>query len=190
MTAAMTLEQVLEAFLLDRDGTTTVQRYVAQYPQFALELLDLEFEAARPLDDEPRMLGANERAVVDGALDKASVIWPAQAPGSRDLFAVLGPADYGRLSKSLNVPRQVIAAIRNRRAIPETIPGGFLRRMADALEGSVADLLASMGAGPTLAAQYKATGAVAVQSPIPFEQILIEAQVPPERRAQIMADLD
>jgi len=186
--AKPTLDDVLESFLLDRDGEATVGRYAALYPHYAVALFDLEHELQRELVDDPLPLTEALQGLVDDALKRAKEIWPADALGARDLFAALTPLDYGLLSAALGVPRQVVAAVRNRRAIPETIPVGFLRRMAESLKGSVEDLLASMGSSRSAVAAYKATGDVAAQEPVPFEQILIEARVSPERRAEIMAD--
>lgn len=182
-------DDVLESFLIDSHEAGALLRYLRAYPAFAVELIDLVHEMRRDIPDAAEAFTQEERAAIDAAVRVAGSAWPAAPAGSQDLFAVLGPADYGRLSATLDVPRQVVAAIRNRRAIPETIPRGFLRRMADALNGSVDDLLFSMGAR-SLAASFKAVERPASVAPVSFEQILIEARVPEERRRAIMAERD
>jgi hypothetical protein len=182
-------DDVLESFLLESDETDALQRYLRDYPAFAVELIDLAHQMRREIPDIVESFTPEERAAIDTALRVVGNAWPAAPAGSQDLFAVLGPADYGRLSATLDVPRQVVAAIRNRRAIPDTIPRGFLRRMAEALNGSIDDLLFSMGAR-SLAASFKAVDRLAAVEPVSFEQILIDARVPEERRLAIMAERD
>lgn len=187
-TALPLLDDVLESFMLDCSEPNALKRYVALYPDYALALVDLAHNIAGPTSDEPMPLDAAERSILDDAVASAASSWPAEAAGTRDLFVMLGPADYGRVSAELGVPRQVVAAVRNRRAIPDTIPRGFLRRMATALGGTIDDLLASIGAAPVAAASYKAVEQPAAAAAVTFEQILIDARVSPERRAEIMAD--
>ena len=188
--AAPLLDNVLESFLLDFGAEGVLEHYLVAYPQFALELIDLAHEAPRETADLADPIAPAERAAIDAAVAKIGQHWPAEAAGRHDLFAALRPADYGRLSEALDVPRQVIAAVRNRRAIPDTIPGGFMRRMASALGGSVDDLLFSMGVSPALQPSFKAVDRPQALEPVAFEQILIEARVSEERRREILAERD
>lgn len=182
----VTLDAVLESYMLEADNEGTLATYLTRYPQFAIQLLDLAHQSQRVLSDEiPELDAAGSRAV-DAALAAAIQGWPSTI-GSRDLFADLKPADYGRLSGALGVPRQVLGAVRDGLAIVETIPHGWLRRFAEALNGSTDDLLASIG-GRRPAASYKSEERPAEPRPVPFSQILVEAKVSEERRAEIMSD--
>ena len=184
------LDDVLESFLLESTEPNALQRYLEAYPDYARDLVDLAHAIALEPVDETLVLGPNERLSIERAVEKASAAWPAEAVGQHDLFAALGPSAYGKLARELAVPLQVVAAVRNRRAIPDTIPRGFLRRMASALSGTIDDLLFSIEVPRAVASNYKATERPVAQAPVPFEQILIEARVPEERRLEILADHD
>lgn len=185
-----TLDDVLESFLLDSAEPAAVRRYLTAYPDHALDLLDLLHQLQLSPVDDIGALGPIEQAAVERALTKVGDVWPVAAPGERDVFALLGRAAYAELARTLDVPLQVIAAVRNRRAIPSTIPSGFLRRMATALNGSVDDLLFSIGAPRAATSSYKSVDRPTLQEPVPFERILIDARVSDERRLAILADRD
>jgi hypothetical protein len=184
------LDDVLESYVLGAGEAGLLERYVAAYPQFAVELVDLAHAIERPVADDAGPLSLQERPSVDRALAAVNAAWPAAAAGEQDLFAGLVPAAYGQLARALGVPLQVIAAVRNRRAIPDTIPRGFLRRMAEALSGTLEDLMFSIDTQRLATSNYKAVDHVVAQGPVPFEQILIEARVPEDRRREILAERD
>ena len=181
------LDDVLEAFMLDASEEGALARYLCEYPQFAGPLLQLAHEVRRDLPDEYPALDAAGRAAIEAGWVRLDAAWPAEA---RSLFAGRSPAEYGRVATELRVPRQLISALRDGRVILETVPGGFLRRLASALGGTIDELLASIGARPALARSYKAEQRPAPQEPVPFEQAMVEARVPEERRIEILADVD
>lgn len=182
------LDAVLESYLLDSGSEGALATYLGRYPQFSAELIDLAHQSRRVLPDETPELDAAGCASVSAVLADVLAAWPA-ASESRHLFANLRPADYGRLSETLKVPRQVIGAIKDGLAIPASIPSGWLRRFAGELGGTVTELLASIGRGRE-AASYKSEDRPEQREPVAFEQILIEAKVDDARRAEIMSDKD
>lgn len=181
------LDDVLEAFMLDASEEGALARYLCEYPQFAGPLLQLAHESRREVPDEDPALDANGRAAIEAGWARLDAAWPAQT-GS--LFAGRAPAEYGRVATELRVPRQLISALRDGRVIVETVPGGFLRRLAAALGGTVDELLESIGARPALARSYKAEQRPAAKEAVPFEQAMVEARVPEERRVEILAEVD
>lgn len=181
------LDDVLEAFMLDASEEGALARYLCEYPQFAGPLLQLAHEVRRDVPDENPALDAAGRAAIEEGWAGLDAAWPAEA---RSLFAGRSPAEYGRVATELRVPRQLISALRDGRVILDTVPGGFLRRLALALGGTIDELRASIGTRPALARSYKAEQRPAAQEPVPFDQAMVEARVPEERRIEILADVD
>ncbi|WP_404790616.1 hypothetical protein [Altericista sp. CCNU0014] len=68
------------------------------------------------------------------------------------------------------------------------MPTPFLERLASALNSTVESLKDALALPPTpkLAQSYKADDRPEVREPVTFEQILIEADVPPDPRALLM----
>jgi hypothetical protein len=101
-------------------------------------------------------------------------------------------AEMKTLATALGVPRQVVAAVRDRRVLVDTIPKGFLARMAAGIDAHLEDLMASIGGvrSATLAPSYKADTRPVLSSQVPFERILIDAGVTEETRAGILAEID
>jgi hypothetical protein len=101
-------------------------------------------------------------------------------------------AEMKTLAATLGVPRQVVAAVRDRRVLVDTIPKGFLTRMAAGIDAQLEDLVASIRGvrSATLAPSYKADSRPVLSSQVTFEQILIDAGVNEAARAGILAEID
>lgn len=183
-----TLDAVLEAFMMDAHQDGALATYLQRHPQFSLELIDLSHEMHRAPADEPPPLDHAARTSMDAVVARVLEAWPVRE-GARNLFAELRPADYGRVSKTMGVPRGVIGAVKDGLAIWSTIPRKWLARLAAALGGTVDELRASIG-GASPQASYKSETRPERKDPVPFEQLLIEARVDDARRAEIMEDGD
>jgi len=82
-----------------------------------------------------------------------------------------------------------MTALRERRVSLVSIPGRFLQGLAEAMRSSVAQLEASWDlARPAGARSYKADGKPATGEQVTLEQVLVEAGVPAEKRAQLLAE--
>ena len=180
-----TLDAVLESYMLDSGTEGALSSYLQRYPQFSVELIDLAHQAQRLSTDEQPPLDAAALVSIDAIRRIALAAWPQEA-AQRNLFAELRPADYGRVSRVLGVPRQVIGAVKDGLAITSSIPTGWLQRFAEELGGTVSELLASIGVGQR-AASYKSEERPETKEAVAFEQILIEAKVDERRRAEIMS---
>ncbi|MHA6821389.1 hypothetical protein ACQUKI_07555 [Ralstonia pseudosolanacearum] len=114
------------------------------------------------------------------ALASAAILDNLPVAKQREIAAVLG------------VPRSVITAFRERKVIAASIPRLFMRRFAATLGGSVKALLECLAlpSGGQLAHSYKSETKPNTQLQATFEQLLIDAQVPPEKRAELMRDED
>lgn len=181
-------ESVLDAFAVESDpGRSALERYLRLYPEYAGELIDLSRELSREACDDAAPLSGADQALIDAAWSQHA----AASPAAADPFVALTVDDWRAVARSLDVPRQVVTALRERRVSLVSIPRRFLERFAEATRSSVAQLEASWGPGQLAGARsYKAEGKPTVGGQISFEQVLIDAGVPAEKRAQLLAETD
>jgi len=81
--------------------------------------------------------------------------------------------------------------LREQRVLLVSIPKRFLQTFADAAGSTIALIEASWGPPEaSLARSYKADGKPAIGEQVTLEQVLIEAGVPAEKRARLLAEAD
>jgi len=188
------LEDVLDAYALEAENdNATLERYLRDYPLYAAELVDLSHELDRPIDVSTAPLDAADRALID-------VAWTRFAStAASDAFSpllALEPSKMRAVASALGVPRQILSAFRERRVIVETVPRLFLERLAVALGTPLEVLRDSLPRAPNLFPQlvpnrsYKADEKPNATKQVSFEQLLIDACVPPEKRAALLAERD
>jgi hypothetical protein len=182
--------EVLQAFAVEiAPGQSTLERYLRLFPEYAEQLVDLSRELDREVIDDTGPLSDGDRVLIDEA-------WSDYAAAVRlvatDPFAALTVDDWRGVATHLGVPRQVVTALRERRISLASIPRPFLERLAEAVRSSVAQLEATLTlSGFAAARSYKAdTKPTARGGQITLEQVLIEAGVAPDRRAQLLASTD
>lgn len=182
-------ESVLDAFAVESEcGRSTLERYLRLYPEYAGELIDLSRELSREAYDEAAPLSDADQTLIDTAWSQHAAASPVAAA---DPFVALTVDDWRAVARSLDVPRQVVTALRERRVSLVSIPRRFLRRFAEAARSSVAQLEASWGAGQLAGARsYKADSKPTAGEQVSFEQVLIDADVPAEKRTQMLAETD
>jgi hypothetical protein len=84
-----------------------------------------------------------------------------------------------------------VTALRERKVALVSIPRHFLEMLAEAMRSSVSQLEASWGSTQLAGARsYKADSKPMVGEQVSFEQVLIDAGVPAERRARLLAKSD
>jgi hypothetical protein len=184
-----TLDDVLGAFSVEPDPSReTLALYLRRYPQFAEPLIDLSRELHRELPDFDRADTPEEQARVDAAWRRH--IEAAATQAQADLFAVLSTRQLRDLANALDVPRQVITAFRDRLVILDSVPRRFLEQLATAVNQPLDRLAASLTpvTRPALAHSYKSDAKPAASEPVTFERLLIDAGVPDDKRARLLAD--
>lgn len=179
---------VLDAFAVEPDpGRETLERYLRTYPQYASELVDLSRELALryPPDEAPP--SAEDQAKIDAAWVRHAAAAPAAIA---DPFAALSVQELRDAAERLDVPRQVVTAIRNRRVRLSTVPRRFLARLAEAINSSLDQLVGALSSpwSPEFARSYKSDRKPVPSEAVSFEQALIDAGVPEDKRAQLMSE--
>lgn len=173
-------EDVLSAFAVEPNhDRPTLERYLNEFPQYALELAQLSHELSR-VTVKATELSAKDRA----AIDDAWKLYSSSAPVT--IFSSLSVPQLRDLAAKLGVPRQIVTAFREHKVIVSSIPRRFLGRVAAALNATIAEVTAALSL--PLDASHKADEKPTATAPATFEQLLIDAQVPEDRRWELMAD--
>lgn len=182
-------ESVLDAFAVEKEPSrSTLELYLRLYPEYARELVDLSRELSREVYDDTGPLSAVDQALIDAAWSQHAAAIPTATP---DPFAALTVDDWRAVARRLDVPRQVVTTLRERRVSLVSIPRRFLAMLAEAMRSSVAQLESSWGAAQlAVARSYKADGKPVVGEQVTLEQVLIDAGVPAEKRARLLAETD
>lgn len=181
-------ESVLDAFAVESEhGRATLQRYLELYPEYAGDLIDLsrELNRAKAIDLEP--LSPADQALIDAAWSKHKAAVSTTAASLESLTV----EDWRAVATELDVPRQVVTALREKRIALASIPRRFLQRLADATRSSIDQLETFWSVGQFAGARsYKADGKPSIGSQATFEQALIDAGVPAEKRAALLTEED
>jgi hypothetical protein len=181
-------EDVLYAFAVEpTSGRDTLEQYLRDYPQYAAEIIDLSYELSRNVCEEETPLSAEDEVLLERAWRQHVKAAPKK---TIDPFATLSVAEQHELARRLDVPRQVIIAFLEHRVEPTSVPPPFLERFAAALNSTVEILknAFALPPKPDLARSYKADARPDDHVQVNFEQILVEANVPSDKRALLMAD--
>ena len=182
-------ESVLDAFAVESEpDRSTLERYLRLYPEYAGDLVDLSRELSREVCDDDTTLSTVDQRLIDAAWSQHAAAVPAPIA---DPFAALTVEDWRSVAERLDVPRQVVTALRERRVSLASIPRRFLGKFAEAVSSSVAQLELSWGPAELAAARsYKADSKPIVGAQVTLEQVLIDAGVPAEKRARLLAEVD
>ncbi|MBX5177317.1 hypothetical protein HJB77_13700 [Rhizobium lentis] len=182
-------EAVLDAFAVESEpDRSTLERYLRLYPEYANELVDLSRELSREISEDEAPLSVADRALIDAAWSQHAKALPATAS---DPFAVLTADDWRTVAHQLDVPRQVITALRERRVSLLSVPRRFLQNLAAAMRCSIRQLELSWGSAPLVAGRsYKADGKPTSGEQVTLEKVLIDAGVPVEKRARLLVEAD
>lgn len=182
-------ESVLDAFAVEGEpDRSTLEHYLHLYPEYAAELVDLSRELRRKLSEDAAPLSPADQALIDTAWSRHTKAVPVT---TADPFAALAVSDWRAIAQVFDVPRQVVTALRERRILLVSIPQRFLRKLAEEMHSSVAQLEAFWETSQLASARsYKADGKPTVGDQVTFEQVLIDAGVSAEKRAQLLVDVD
>ncbi|MDN7560354.1 hypothetical protein [Burkholderia orbicola] len=169
----MTRDEILYAFAVEEtDDRETLKRYLAKYPQYAHDLIDLSRELARPAsDDEPLSAADAERVAVAVARFHAGTV-----PRPPFSFAA---KTFNMAAERLQLPALVFVSFRERRVDLASVPARFLERLAEAMEGTSEQLRTFLAQPPMVAAarQSKSRVKPTAAAKVSFEKVLRDAGV-------------
>ena len=180
-------EAVLESFLLeDEVDAGTFQRYLQQYPEFATELTDLAREISCISDYPNYATSEGDDLLLAQAWSTHANATPA---AKADPLALLQPKDLNKLASALQLPRQVLAALRERRVIVASMSAKFLEALAKELACTVSVLKETLSSQipRELAGSNKSDVKPQVAKKVDFARVLQDAGVEPSRVADLVA---
>ena len=181
-------EDVLNAFAVEpTHDRATLERYLRQFPQYAVELAHLSHELSH-VDAKGGDLAEKDRVAIDEAWKQYS----QSSPMPSRIFVSLSVPQLRDLANRLGVPRQIISAFREHKVVVSSIPRRFLGQLASALNTTAEALRVElrMPLEVSCVRSHKSDEKPTVAGPATFEQLLIDAQVSEDRRAELMADDD
>lgn len=168
----ITVDDVLRAFAMDFEpGAGVLQRYLAQYPEHSIALIDLSIELTREFDDDLPP-GAPELDLVARGMERLR--------GSTITVEALMGAPVKMFTEaidSLALPTQVALAFRERRIDVTTLPKRMAAKTAKALKTSTETLLSYLVL-PAMAPAARARKSTVRPTPpekVSFERVLRDA---------------
>jgi hypothetical protein len=154
-------DDILRAFAMDFEpGTGVLQRYLAQYPEHSLALIDLSRELTREFD-----LVAAGMARLRENVDTLQSLQAASAKVFTDAANMLA------------LPMQVGLAFRERRIDVTTLPQRMVAKVANALKTSTETLLSylTLPAAAPMARARKSSVRPTAPEKVSFERVLRDA---------------
>lgn len=183
----LAIDDVLWAFTVEPNhDKQTFENYLREYPAYAVELTDLLHQLART-DLKERELTDKDRIRIDEAWRQYS---SSSGVSHENVFVNLSVLAQRELANFCNVPRQIISAFREQRVIFSSIPQRFLTRLAEGLNTSVDEVKLSLMTPLQTACvrSYKSDQKPIETEAVTFEKLLIDAQISPEKRAELMLE--
>lgn len=176
---ADTPEDVLAAFAVEpTHDKTTLDSYLAAYPELTSELLELAMELEAGEDDSHIDL---ESPAVVGS-------W---ARYSQAGMGALTPASFSReTAAKLGIKTAVIVQLRDRAVELASIPASFLTRLAEALGTGIDQLSAYLSEPRTLAAgaSYKSDGKPTAGRQMRLADVMAQCGHTPEEISRLLGE--
>lgn len=185
-TRKLTCDEVLESFAMEPNaGGQTLQRYLRDYPEYAAQLVDLSQEMFRFSIQDESPLSVEDQMRIDSAWSRIQSA-PSKAA---DPFVGLSVPKLREIAQTLDVPRQVITAFRERTVIAASVPKRFLARLASLIGTSAQGLFDVLSLPPqSLARNYKADVQPTEATRITFEQLLRDAGLSDKQIESLLTD--
>jgi hypothetical protein len=186
-------DDILLAFSVEpTHDKATIERYLALYPQYAEDFIDLLRELRSPLALRSNIL-EDESAVQSAWNALAAVPLPSvDATSVANPFVGFSGPTFVALAEGLRIRRSILIALRDRLIDASSIPAPFLSRLARATQFPVEklrgylDLPAVVPAG----ASYKANEKPAAPAKIDFEQLLNNSDISADEKRDIFTSTE
>jgi hypothetical protein len=186
-------EAILYAFAVEPShDQDTLNRYLAQHPDLANELIDLAFELRLAAAELPDQRPATADPGMQSAWAEFIECAPAKtkpAKAGSFLSKFRGQA-FADLASRLKVPRSILTAFRDRLVEPLSVPERFLRRIAAAAESSLQEVREYLSQPPLIigTAQFKADKKPALQAQVSFQQLVESTEMTDEERRDLLQE--
>ena len=179
-------DEVLNAFAVEADiGSETLKRYLSAYPEFAADLVDLSRELAKSWPDDEEPFSPDDEASIEAGMGH----YRARSNPGGSLSATSAEI-FAAAARALGLPRQVMAAFRQRRVDVLSVPNRFLKALASALQTTTEHLRDFLDQPPLMQAGRSNKSDFKPMAPekVTFERLLADAGVSAERRAELLTE--
>lgn len=176
-------EDVMNAFAMDfKPGTDVLKQYLADYPEFAVDLVDLCRELSREVDED-LPFSVQELAAVHAKMGRLR-----ESTVTVETLQATSPRTFAAAAKALGLPIQVGAAICERRIDVATLPIRFLEHLANALQtsSSVVQSFLLLPAQASALRSNKSNDKPVPAEKVPLERLLREAGVDEKNILQLL----
>ena len=189
MTDQNSADEVLFAFSVEpRHDRATLERYLRLYPALVEDLIDLAQEL-RMVEE----LGPSEE--IADAEEAAHAAWREYAAAvspttTEDIFVRVKGQAFVTLANTLNVPRSVLVALRDRLVIPDSIPVRFVSRLSNAMGVSLDTVRSYLQLPPSAspALSFKANEKPSLPAQVRFEDLLKSSHLTDSQAATFKHD--
>lgn len=180
-----TREDVLNAFAMDFEpGAGILERYLLQYPQYSLQLVDLSRELSREFDDDTS-LSPEDLADVSAGMRRLQ-----ERPATLQALQEAPAKTFTNAAKAMGWPIQAGLALRERRIEASTIPTRVQEKLAQVLQASIAVINSFLALPPQtsqLRVSKSSTKPVAAEK-VSLERTLREAGVDEEALSKLLSN--
>ncbi len=186
-------DDVLYAFAIEpRHDRETLERYLRQHPTLAEDLIDLSCELR--LDETIGHSGTE--AQPDPACQDAWQEFIQCSPAKASAHVVANPfaqfkgQAFVELAEVLQLPRSILAALRDRLPDPDSIPERFVARVAKSMGSTKESFREYLALPPAImkTLQFKADKKPAPQDRVSFEKLVQSTEMTDEQRQALLRD--
>lgn len=182
--------EVLRSFALETThDQTTLDRYLARYPEMATDFIDFLHDLRLSEELPPTEVEAESAEVVDAAF--ARLIQPQASSATTALFDRFKGKAFVELAKAVNVPRGFLVAIRDRLVVHATVPTRFINRLALAMAEAPGVVRAHLASRPmpNAALSFRAEAQPGEGERISFAKLVETTAMSDEQRSMLTEDL-
>lgn len=181
-------EEVLLAFAVEpKRDRATLERYLAEYPEYASALVDCALEIVTlPTEISPVTVAESE---VEAAWQKFRTdLAPTSKTAEESPFAKLTPTAFRNLAAQLGINNLLLVRIRDRGIRAASIPVAFVRQLAGELKSPFDVVAGYLERPPSLAAAsaFRSAGKPTATSQVEFADAVKSSQLSPEQQKRLL----
>ncbi|MHB0958779.1 MAG: hypothetical protein ACYC0X_15460 [Pirellulaceae bacterium] len=193
MSDSKTRDDILYAFSIEpKHDRETLERYLRKHPELAEDLIDLSHELTIAVALKGKDVGPLPDPKAEDAWQALLKCGPSTSPAvdQNTAFANLKGAALVELAATLDIPRSLLTALRDRLVEPSTIPMRFLSRLANASGSAIKGIQQYLALPPGTAdgLQFKADSRPANQGQVPFRKLVDDTPMTDEQREALLRD--
>lgn len=181
----ITADDIMRAFAMDFDpGAHVLQRYLAQYPEHSVALIDLSIELIREFEDD-RLPSAEEFDFVTAGMAR---LWESAI--TLEELQTAPAKTFTEAFDLLILPMQVALAFRERRIDVATLPQRVVAKVAEALTTSTETLLSYLmlpAMAPVTRAKKSTIRPIAPEK-VSFERVLRDAGLDDQSISKLLCE--